>query len=144
MLLKGIDFTGITVCYFCHDRKGNFVMSFRNKNCRDEHNRWDLGGGGLELHDKVLKTVAKEVKEEYCTKVIKQEFLGYRELHRKNKGKRTHWIALDFKVEVDPTKVRNGEPHKFDKVEWFRFETLPSPLHSKTMDFINKYKEKLV
>ena len=27
--------------------------------------------------------------------------------------KKTHWVALDFKVKVDRGKARNGEPHKF-------------------------------
>ena len=42
---KGIDFIGITTVFFCHDGKGKFLMAKRSKNARDEHGRWDIGGG---------------------------------------------------------------------------------------------------
>ena len=64
-------------------------------------------------------------------------------MHRENSGKKTHWIALDFKVLVDKAKVKNGEPHKLDAVEWFSLDNLPSPLHSQFPFFLEKYKDKL-
>jgi len=74
---KGIDCIGITVVYFCHDGKGNFLLSKRSKNCRDEHNTWDPGGGGLEFGDTVEKTLKREIKEEYCAEILLSEFLGF-------------------------------------------------------------------
>jgi hypothetical protein len=71
------------------------------------------------------------------------EFLGYRDVHREHNGKKTHWIALDFKVLIDREKVKNGEPHKFDAVEWFTLKTLPKPLHSQFPNFLKLYKEKI-
>jgi hypothetical protein len=71
------------------------------------------------------------------------EFLGYRDVHREHNGKKTHWIALDFKVLVDREKVKNGEPRKFDAVEWFTLKTLPTPLHSQFPNFLNLYKSKI-
>lgn len=45
-LVKGVDYIGVCVVYFCHDGKGEFVMAKRSSNARDEHGRWDIGGGG--------------------------------------------------------------------------------------------------
>lgn len=140
---QGIDFTGIALVYFCHDGKGNFVMSKRNSNTRDEQGRWDPGGGALELGDSVDETLRREIKEEYGTDVLNYEFLGFRDVHRKLKGKKTHWIALDFKVLVNKNKVKNGEPHKFDEVSWFRLDNLPKPVHSQFPNFLKRYKSKL-
>ncbi len=142
---KGIDYTGIAVIYFCHDGKGNFVMSKRGQNCRDERGKWDIGGGGIEFDENVEETLRKEIKEEYCTDILDFEFLGYRDMHREHEGKRTHWIALDFKVFVDPTMVKNGEPHKFDDVKWFTFDTVPAKeeLHPGVPVVFEKYKNKL-
>lgn len=95
---KGLDYTGISIIFFCHDGKGNYLLNKRSKNCRDEHGCWDPGGGGLEFGDDVIETLKKEIKEEYGTDVIEYEFLGYRDVHRTLNGKTTHWIALDFKV----------------------------------------------
>src|SRR3989344_6245573 len=127
---KGEDYTGVAIVYLCHDGKGNILLAKRNENCRDEHGRWDIGGGGLEFSDTIEETLRKAIKEEYSTDVLSFEFLGYRDVHRENKGKKSHWVTLDFKVLVDKEKVKNGEPNKFDEIKWFRIEDFPEPLHS--------------
>jgi ADP-ribose pyrophosphatase YjhB (NUDIX family) len=140
---KGEDFTGVTVVYFCHDGNGNFLLAKRSGNARDEHGCWDCGGGGLEFGHTVEETLRKEIAEEYGTDVLDYEFLGYRDVHREHDGKKTHWIALDFKVRVEPKKVKNNEPHKFDAVEWFTINKMPEPLHSQLPNFLALYKRHL-
>ena len=140
---KGIDYIGNTVVYFCHDGKGNVLLSKRGKNSRDEQGTWDPGGGGVEFGDTIESTLKKEIVEEYCTDVLSYEFLGYRDVHREHEGRKTHWIALDFKVLVDREKARNGEPHKLDAIGWFTLKNLPSPLHSQFPKFLELYKNKL-
>ena len=143
---KGIDHIGVTVVFYCHDGNGNFLMAKRKNTCRDEHGRWDLGGGGIEIHDSVEDTLKREINEEYCTDVINYEFMGYRDVHREHLGRKTHWISLDFKVLVDPLKAKNGEPHKFDEIKWFNINHLPNrdELHSQIPYFVEKYKPALL
>jgi hypothetical protein len=76
--------------------------------------------------------------------IISKEFLGFRDVHRTHNGKKTYWIALDFKVLIDPRQAKNGEPHKFDEVKWFPLDSLPSPLHSQFPTFLQKYKIQLL
>jgi len=140
---KGIDYTGVTISYFCHDGNNNFLLAKRSKNCRDEHGNWDNGGGGLEFGHTVLDTLKKEIKEEYCVDVLNYEFLGYRDVHRIHNNQKTHWVSLDFKVLIDRNKVKNGEPHKFDDMKWFRLAKLPKPLHSQLPKALKMYKDKL-
>lgn len=140
---KGLDFTGVSVIYFCHDGKGNFIMAKRSKNSRDEQGLWDIGGGGLEFGDTVEETLRNEIREEYCTSVIQHEFLGFRDVHREQNGQKSHWIALDFKVLIDPTTVKIGEPHKFDDLHWFTQNNLPEKMHSELPKFFNLYSTKL-
>ena len=136
---KGEDFIGTCVIFFCHDGKGNYLLNKRSAACRDEQGMWDPGGGAIEFGDAVDGTIHKEVKEEYCADVIEYEFLGFRDVHRMNAGKKTHWIALDFKVLIDPNQAENGEPHKSDGIGWFKLDALPSPLHSQFPYFLKKY-----
>ena len=75
-MIKGLDYTGITIVYICHDGAGKYLLNKRSKNCRDEQGRWDCGGGGLEFSDTVEDTLKKEIMEEYCTEVKQYEFLG--------------------------------------------------------------------
>jgi len=140
---KGIDHIGLTVVYFCHDGKGNYLLAKRGVNTRDEQGTWDFGAGAVEFDDSVIGTLKKEIKEEYCTDVLSYEFMGYRDVQREHNGKKTHWIALDFKVLVDKAKVANGEPHKFEQIGWFTPDNLPSPLISTAPGFLEKYKGKL-
>jgi len=140
---KGEDYTGVTIVYLCHDGNGNILLNKRSNNCRDEHGTWDPGGGGLEFGDTIENTLKKEITEEYCTDVFKYEFLGYRDVHREHNDKKTHWIALDFKVLIDREKVKNGEPHKFDEIAWFTLNSLPTPLHSQFPNFLELYKDKV-
>jgi 8-oxo-dGTP diphosphatase len=141
---KGIDCIGNTVVYFCHDGAGNVLFAKRSINARDEQGRWDIGGGGIEFGDTVEDTLKKEIFEEYCTDILDCEFLGYRDVHREHDGRSTHWIALDFKVLVDRNKVKIGEPHKFDAIEWFSLDNLPNPTHSQFPTFLKLYKDKLI
>src|SRR3989338_6634898 len=129
-LLMGVNYIGVCVVYFCHDGKGDFVMAKRSDNTTDEHEKWDIGGGKIDFGESVEDVLKREIKEEYCTDVLGFEFLGFRDVHRIHEGKKTHWIALDFKVLVDRLKVKNGEPHKFDEIGWFTLDNFPTPLHS--------------
>ncbi|MDO8582221.1 MAG: NUDIX domain-containing protein [bacterium] len=142
-MIKGIDYIGICVNYICHDGNGRIVLNKRGKNSRDEVGRWDCGGGSLDFGATVDETLKKEIKEEYATDVISFEFLGYRDVFRELDGKKTHWLAIDFMVLLDPAQVKNAEPHKFDAVEWFTLATLPSPLHFGFSQMLEKYSKKV-
>ncbi|OGE80541.1 MAG: hypothetical protein A2826_01925 [Candidatus Doudnabacteria bacterium RIFCSPHIGHO2_01_FULL_43_23] len=144
-MLSGFDYIGLATVFFCHDGKENFVMGKRNHSRKDELGRWDIGGGTIEFGEKVEDCLKREIQEEYATDVLEYDFLGYRDVHRVHEGKPTHWIALDFKVLVDPKLVKNNEPHKFDDVKWFSRETIPEEnlLHSQLPHFLEKYQDKL-
>ena len=75
-MIKGVDYTGITICFICHDGEGNFLVNKRTENCRDEHGTWDFGGGGLKFGEKVEDGLKRELKEEYCTDILEFEFIG--------------------------------------------------------------------
>src|SRR3989338_10805998 len=140
---EGVDSICITVSYFCHDEKGNVLLAKRTEHCRDEHGRWDPGGGGLEFGEKLDDALQREIREEYGTDVIKAEFLGFREIFRDHKGQKTHWISFDFKVHIDREKVINLEPKKHEGLGWFRLDNLPKPMHSQWPSFLKSYGDRL-
>ena len=141
---KGQDYIGITVSFLCHDGEGNVLLSKRGAAARDEHGNWDCGGGGVEFGDTVVNTLRKEIAEEYCTDVLKHEFLGFRDVFREQNGKKTHWISLDYLALVDKNKWGNGEPHKLAEVKWFPWNALPEPMHTQWQKFVDQYREQLL
>ncbi|MBI4054397.1 MAG: NUDIX domain-containing protein [Candidatus Doudnabacteria bacterium] len=132
----GQNYIGITVVFFCHDGRGNFLLAKRSKHARDEQGKWDIGGGAVKFGETLDQAVQREVKEEYGARVLTRKFLGIREIFRK----KTHWIAFDFKVLVDPSLVKIGEPKKFEKLKWAKLKSLPKPLHSQLNTFFKKYR----
>lgn len=141
----GIDYTGISIVFFCHDEEGRVLMAKRSLNTRDEHGKWDIGAGKVEFGDSVEETLRKEIREEYCTEVVSYTFLGFRDVHRMHNGVKTHWVTLDFKVLVRPETVAIGEPEKFSEIGWFDKNQLPhaEQLHSQLPFFLEKYSDQL-
>ncbi|MBU4315065.1 NUDIX domain-containing protein [Patescibacteria group bacterium] len=140
---KGVDYTGVCVVFYCHDGQGNVLMHKRSNKCRDEFGCWDIGGGGFEFGEQVLEAVGREIFEEYGVCSLEIEHLGYRDVHREHDGKPTHWVALDFKVRIDPSQVINGEPEKIEELGWFTMDSIPDPIHSQLGTFFDNYKHKL-
>lgn len=141
---KGIDYPGISVCFYCHDGAGNYVLHKRSAQCRDEHHRWDFGGGGLRVNESLQEAVNREVQEEYGTNPKEVEFLGFDESFREHGDVRTHWIGFRYRVLVDRAQVVNNEPEKHEELGWYRIDALPEPLHSELPKELEKYKEYLV
>ncbi len=142
-MVKGIDYTGITISFRCHDGKGNFLLHKRGTKCRDEHGRWDFGGGGLKFGERIEEGLVREIKEEYGVTPISDEYLGHKEMFRTHDGMPTHWIGFTYKVLVNREEVINGEPDKHDVLGWFTLDNLPAPLHSQLPEQIAADRAKL-
>lgn len=128
---RGVDCIGVTCVFLCHDGNKRVLLHQRSANCRDEHGKWDCGGGALEFGEEFEDCVRREVFEEYGAEARNIQHLATHNILRELPDGPTHWIALTFAVLVDPEQVSIGEPHKMDDIGWFTLDALPSPLHSK-------------
>jgi len=143
-LHKGKSYVGVGTVFFCHDGKGNFLMSKRSKNARDEQGKWEVAGGGLKWGFSAEDNLKREVLEEFGAKTKSIDFLGYRDVFRMlEDGTKTHWVMLDFAVEVDPKEVVRNEPELSDEIGWFTLDNQPTPQHSQHPKFIKKYHKKI-
>ncbi|HET8671488.1 MAG TPA: NUDIX domain-containing protein [Candidatus Saccharimonadales bacterium] len=140
---KGVSFTGITTVFWCYDGRKIFLAK-RSKQARDEHGRWDPGAGGLKHGQTLEDNVCREVQEEYGTKPLCLDFIGYRDVFRQlEDGTPTHWLAMDFAAKVDPLQLHIQEPDMFDDSGWFRLDRLPDPLHSQFDTFLRLHGDTL-
>lgn len=141
---KGVSFTGISTAFFCHDGKGHLFLTKRSQQTRDEHGRWDPGGGGLKHGQTVEANLLRELKEEYDVEPIEMQFIGYLDAFRSlADGQPTHWLGLYFAVKIDPAKLKINEPEMVDDYGWFWLDALPKPLHSQFNIFMEKHGQKL-
>ncbi len=142
---KGVSFVGVGTVFFCHDGNGKFLMSKRSKNARDEQGKWEIAGGGLKWGVIAEENLRREVKEEFAADAKNIIFLGYRDVFRElDDGTPTHWLMLDYAVEVDPSQIKRNEPDLCDEIGWFTMDNQPSPVHSQHETLMVKYNEQLV
>jgi 8-oxo-dGTP diphosphatase len=127
---RGVKFIGVGVVFYCHDGKGNLLFHKRSDKCRDEVGRWDVGGGAIEFGEDPIDAAKREIKEEYCTEVKNIKLVNTSNVLRVNGETKTHWYVLLFVAEVDPKKVKIGEPEKMLDLGWFPINNPPQPLHS--------------
>jgi ADP-ribose pyrophosphatase YjhB (NUDIX family) len=116
----------VSVVFVCAADDGRILLARRGAGARDEPGTWDCGAGALEFGESFEAAVEREVTEEYATAPREMRLCGVRNVIRADQ----HWVAVVFRVRVDPAAVAIGEPHKFDELGWFRPGELPSPLHS--------------
>ncbi len=141
---KGVSFTGVGTVFFCHDGQGKFLMSKRSKNTRDEQGTWEVSGGGLKWGVAAERNVRREIREEYGADAKDVIFMGYRDVFRELKdGTPTHWLMLDYAIEVDPCQVKRNEPDMSDEIGWFTLNTQPSPVHSQHLSLMKKYSKQI-
>lgn len=137
----GVDFIGVSVPFYCHDGKGNFLLHKRSDKCRDEKGRWDFGGGRVEFGETLEEAVNREMKEEYgVSGVIEKQLPAHSSLRTDGKTK-LHWLTITFIVRVDRNKVVLGDSEKMLELGWFKLNNLPKPLHSGAKYTLKNYKE---
>lgn len=140
-LKPGIDYTAISISFYCHSDDGLFVLHKRSDKCRDEQGVWDFGGGKLEFGEDPTEGVLREVLEEYGVKGEIIEQLPAHSIVRDHQGTKTHWLTIPFLIKVDISKIINGDPEKIAEIEFFDLDNLPQPLHKGAMLTLNKFKK---
>lgn len=141
VMLKGFDYIGVTAVAICHDGNGKYLISKRGMGCRDEHGAWEpAGSGGVKIHESLTDAVCREVKEECGADATNIQYMGFREVFRVLSGKKSHWIAFDFRAQIDPAQVQVTEPDKCDELRWCTIDKIPTPQHSEFPRFLELYK----
>lgn len=132
-LRRGVDHIGVSASFVIHDGDGRILLQKRGQKARDECGRWDVGGGAIEFGEAIEDAMRREIFEELRVNPLDMEFLTVYDAHRKHEGNKTHWVAIIYAIQVDPRKVKIGEPQKIDEIGWFTSQDLPSPLHTQFM-----------
>jgi len=107
-------------------KDGKFLMGQR----RNAHGdgTWTVPGGHVEFGETFEETARREVEEETGL-IIKDARFGAVTndfFEKENKHYATIWIVSDY----ESGEVTITEPDKFVQMDWYDFDTLPTPLFS--------------
>lgn len=113
---------GVTVII---EQAGRILLCLR----KGEHaeGTWGFPGGHLELGETPEEGAAREAMEEAGVELANLRRYAFTNDFFDESGK--HYITIFMKAELpDGQEVKNMEPHKCDRWEWFDADDLPEPL----------------
>jgi len=137
--------TRISIVFLCYDETGRFLLGKRSKDCKDEPGKWDVGATDFNIRESPIETLAKGVRDEFCYRLLKDDFLGQRSFYKMIGDTKTCLIGLDFKVLIGKIMERELELNKFEAIGFFSLDNLPpkKQLYSQLPIFLEKYKDRL-
>ena len=95
--------------------------------------KWCPPGGHLEYGEEFLDCVKREVKEEVNLDVSEAEI--WSTMNNVMHDPDRHYVNVDFLVTKWSGEIKNTEPDKCEKIEWFNLNSLPKPLLEPTERF---------
>lgn len=121
-------------------KDGKFIMLQRQGS--HAAGTWSLPGGHLEFGESFEQTAEREVEEETGLTINNIRFGGVTNDYFSNEDKHyvSIWLIADW-VSGEATIV---EPDKCQAMDWFTFDTLPSPLMEGWYEFLeSEFVEKI-
>lgn len=115
--------------------KDNKILLGKRKNAHEE-GTWSLPGGHLEFNETIEECAIREVKEETNLEVSNPKIITLTQ--DKFEKEEKHYITVFTQVTYEGGEVKNKEPHKCEKWEWFEWEKLPENLFLALKNFKEK------
>ena len=141
----GKDYIGVGIGVAIIDEQGRILLIKRSKAVRNEPCTWVIPGGEVEYGETIFKAVVREAKEEVGVKVRVLDVLGVADqLMKKDKQ---HWISTVVLCKIVSGELKNMEPEKCEKIEWFYLHEVKKlktgVMMKKNLDILkNKFPEK--
>ena len=139
---KGIDFIGIGCGALIVNDKNQVLLLRRTEKCQGGMKGiWSRPGGTVEFGETVEQAIKREIKEELNIDV---ELFGPKRYYndiREEDGIKKHWLACGCFAKIISGKLKNLEPEKHDKVEWFDLNNLPENIVEYTQVSIEEFKK---
>lgn len=105
--------------------KDSRVLLLRRFNTGYEDGNYSVPAGHVDQGESVSDCLLREVHEEIGVDISKEDVELAHVMHRKETEKNDERLDLFFICRKWGGKIKNMEPHKCDKLEWFEIEKLP-------------------
>ena len=140
---KGIDFIGVGCgALIVNDKNQILLIRRTGKSQGGMKNMWSRPGGAVDFGEPIKDAIKREIKEELDIDI---ELFGpkFTEDDIRKEEVKKHWIAISYFAKIVGGELKNLEPEKHDKVEWFDLDNLPDNIVDYTKSHIEEFKEYL-
>ncbi len=120
---KGVDFIGVGTGAVILNGDGKVFLALRGREARNESGKWEFPGGCVEFGETLEHALAREVMEEYGFEIEVLELLDV--VNHIIPAEKQHWISPTFLCRFRGGTAVIKEPHKCDKIGWFRLDEIP-------------------
>lgn len=132
----GKDHIGVGGGVLIFNEKKEVLLMLR-KNTRTESGVWSKPGGGVEYGEKAASAMKREIKEETGLSIDIWGYLPHTDHIIKKDNQ--HWVAFNYLGSDKSGKLKNMEPEKCERLEWFSLEKLPRGVNQPTRESIKNY-----
>lgn len=144
MMKRGKDFIGVGCGALVVNDKNQVLLMRRTDKCQGGMDGlWSRPGGTVEFGETVEQAIKREIMEELNIDI---ELFGPKRYYndiREEDGIKKHWVACGCFARITGGKLKNMEPEKHDKIEWFDLHNLPENIVEYTKISIDEFKEYL-
>ncbi len=133
----GIHYPGVAAGAIILNEKDQVFLMLRSDENRNDHGKWAIPGGKVEMGELVEDGVKREALEESGVVIERLTYISYVD-HILNEYDQ-HWVSHIFYANKWSGEAKNMEPHKFDTVGWFNLESLPENTSQVVVDGIEKF-----
>lgn len=123
---RGVDYIGVGVGAIIVDGQGRLFLARRGPKAKNERGLWEFPGGSVELGERLVDALRREIREEYGVEIEVGEQLDVVDHILPDEGQ--HWVSPTFICRIASGEPVIREPEKCSEIGWFSPGQVPLEL----------------
>lgn len=120
---RGIDYIGVGVGAIIVDGEGRLFLARRGPAAQNERGLWEFPGGSVELGERLIDALHREIHEEYGFEIEVGALLDVVDHILPEEGQ--HWVSPVYVCSIASGAPRICEPDKCTDIGWFLLDDVP-------------------
>jgi 8-oxo-dGTP diphosphatase len=137
---RGIDYIGVGVGAIIVDGQGRLFLARRGPKAKNERGLWEFPGGSVELGERLVDALQREIREEYGVEIAVGDLLDVVDHILPDEGQ--HWVSPTFVCRAVAGEPVIREPEKCSEIGWFAPDAVPRDLTVISRENLENYLER--
>ena len=123
---RGVDYIGVGVGAIIVDERGRLFLARRGRKAKNERGLWEFPGGSVEMGERLVDALKREIREEYGVEIEVGELLDVVDHILPTEDQ--HWVSPTFICRLASGEPTIREPEKCAEIGWFAPDQVPPDL----------------